>query len=571
MTDSNPTQNDNSPDLRSAGITTESNRQSRNPIGPFVRRGSYWLKLVLQPIVAVTCVIAFAFAFGYTQRHFGWFNNARTSIVSERAEEDSLFACSMLCVFVKAPGRCPVCGMELQQIEVSGDGKDVFGVTIEPAARRLANIETVTALNMPVTDELEVLGRISYDETAEATISAYVDGRIEDLRVDYTGAQVEQGQVLAVLYSPDLYSDQVGLLTGKKAIRENRVSSGRVRQSNQRIYESARRRLIEFGIPAAEVDAIEKRNRPDSQIRIVAPVSGTVVAKLVEEGNYIKQGMPLLKIADLSKVWLKLKVFPEDTTRLKIGQSVTILMQSQPGREFVGQISFIQPAIDEQTQTVTVRVVVPNEAGLIKVGDFAKARIQKSISSEDQLVVVPRESVLINGSDSVAYVETEPGRFEFRKVEVAEIMGDKISITSGILPGEQVVASGVFMLDSTFNIQGKVSLIDPNRASRKLESQVAKKPAKATTSIEEAQEIEEALSGLGAEDRRLAESQLICPVTEVRLGSHGMGEPISVVVNGTPVMICCEGCRSHLLEEPEKYFAILQEYRRAKSDDSEQR
>ena len=111
---------------------------------------------------------------------------------------------------------------------------------------------------------------------------------------------------------------------------------------------------------------------------------------------------------------------------------------------------------------------------MIKIGDLGKAKIRSAQAEDRSLVVVPRESVLVNGTDSVAYVETEPGRFEFRQVKVAEVLGDKISISDGIRPGEQVVASGTFMLDSTFNIQGKVSLIDPSRAAPLNLSQLAK-------------------------------------------------------------------------------------------------
>ena len=523
---------------------------------------SYWFKLIMQPLLAAVFVIGMAYLFGYAQRNFDWFQNAATSAGDVEAEEDTLYACSMLCVFVKAPGRCPVCGMELQKIDVPGDPKDIFGVTIDPTARRLANIETVAALNMPIANEIEVLGKVAYDETTEATISSYVDGRVEDLLVDYTGANVNKGEQLALIYSPDLYSDQVGFLSAKKAMQETRSNNERVKNSNQRMYESARRRLIEFGLPESEIDAIEQRNKPDSRVRIFSPMSGTVVEKLIDEGKYVKTGMPILKIADLTQVWLMLELFPKDTSGLKIGQSVTVSMQSQPGRKFEGQISFIDPMVDDSTQTVDVRVVIANEAGLIKIGDFGKARIKKSLDDNQQRVVVPRDAVLMNGDDSVAYVETEPGRFEFRKVEVAEIMGDRVALSSGIEAGEQVAASGVFMLDSTFNIQGKVSLIDPNRAAVKNESQLAGNEA-------EAKEIKESFSGLSPEDRNLAEEQVICPVTEVKLGTMGMGTPIRVELNERDIMICCEGCRKSLVNDPEKYYEILDNYHQGKTEKSQ--
>lgn len=525
-----------------------------------IRVTAYWFNLVAQPILAIAAIVGLVFLFGYAQKHYDWFNNAKSSATNEEVEEDSLFACSMLCVFVKAPGRCPVCGMELQEIESQGDPKDLFGVTIDPTARRLANIRTVAALNMPVASETEVLGRIEYDETTEATVSAYIDGRIEDLMVDFTGATIREGEELAVIYSPDLYADQVGLLQAKQSA--SKVStSDRVNQSNQRLYQSARRRLIELGLSEMQVDSLEASGQPDSRITIYAPASGTVVEKMIDEGKYVKTGMPILKIADLSKVWLMLEMYPADTTNLELGQSVSVSIQSQVGKTFAGTVSFIDPMVDSNTQTVKVRVVIPNDAGLIRIGDFGKATIQSSRGNAEQLVIVPREAVLMNGANSVAYVETEPGRFEFRKVEIAEVMKDKVSVSSGIEPGELVVASGVFMLDSTFNIQGKVSLIDPNRAEAKNELQLAKDAA-------DAREIEESFAPLSAEDRKLAEEQVICPVTEVRLGTTGMGTPINVDVDGTPVMICCEGCRKPLLKDPQKHFEILEKYHSSKSADS---
>ena len=532
--------------------SSPSNANKLNWINGVVRFTAYWFKLIAQPALAIVFVLGMAWLFGYAQRNFNWFNDAATSVADTEAKEDTLYACSMLCVFVKAPGRCAVCGMELQEIEVKGDPKDIFGVTIDPTARRLANIKTVAALNVPVSKEIEVLGKIAYDETSEATISAYVDGRIVDLLVDFTGAQVKKGEPLTVLYSPDLYADQVGLLNAKKLLDENSSSNERTIGSNQRLYDSARRRLIEFGLPAAQVDEIEKQGEPDSRIRIVAPMSGTVVEKLVKEGDYIKTGMPIMKLADLSTVWLMLEMFPEDTCNLQLGQKVTISIQSQVRQKFEGTISFVDPMVNEKTNTVNVRVEIPNEAGLIKIGDFGRAKIKTNHPADQEVVVVPREAVLINGSDSVAYVETEPGRFEFRKVEIAEIMGDKISLSAGIKPGELVAASGVFMLDSTFNIQGKVSLIDPNRAARKNQAELAEG--------EEAREIEEAFSKLNAEDRKLAEEQVICPVMEVKLGSAGMGTPIRVELPDRDIMICCEGCRKKLVADPDKYYVILDDY-----------
>ena len=536
----------------------QSNKLVRHVEGRAFGILSYWFGLIVQPLLAVVFVGLLAWSFGYLQRNHGWLQDGATAVTNDESSGESQYACSMLCVFVGAPGRCPVCGMELQKIQPTGDPKDVYGVTIDSAARRLANIETVAALNMPVTQESEVLGRVEIDETGVTMVSAYVGGRVEDLLIDYTGAEVKRGDAVAILYSPDLYADQVALLQAREQASK-RTGNERVDRANKRLYESARRRLIEKGLPQSEVDAIESRGTAKSRIQISAPSSGTVVEKRIEEGKYIETGMPMLKLVDLSTVWLMLEMFPEDAVRLKLGQSVVVEIQSQRGRSFEGSVSFVEPSVESKSRTVSVRVAIPNDAGLIKIGDLGRARIRSDLQEGRQLVVVPRESILRSGSTSIAYVETEPGRFEFRRVTVEKVLGERVVIADGIMPGEQVVASGAFMLDSTFAMQGKVSLIDPNRSLPADQSALAKNDA-------EAREIEKSFAGLSDADRMLAQSQVICPVTEVKLGTMGMGTPIRVDVRGTPVMICCEGCRRSLLEDPDSHFETLDQFKTARKD-----
>lgn len=535
----------------------DSQSTNREPAGRTRRTFSYiayWFNLVVQPLLAIVFIIGLVWLFGFVQREYRWFNDAQPTAEVALNSQDASYACSMLCVFMKAPGRCPVCGMELQKIEASGDPKDFYGITIEPAARRLSNIETITAMTQPVDRELKVLGRITADETTEETVSAYFDGRIEKLHVNYTGASVKKGDALAVLFAPEIYTDQVGLLEAKKSAQQP-SNNQRVNQSNQRLYESAKRRLIEQGLTENQIALLESKGTVDSRIPIHAPSTGTVVKKLVKEGDYIKTGSPILKIADLSQVWLMLQMFPGDAAKLELGQEVSVKIQSVSGVSFEGRVAFIDPMVEQRTQTVNVRVQLPNDAGLIKIGDLGTATIRQVRNRDLRQVVVPRESVLTNGSHSVAYVETKPGRFEFRKVTVGEILGDQILVQEGIKAGEQVVASGAFMIDSTFNIQGKPSLIDPDRLRVQDQTRLANVEA-------EEKEIQLAFAKLSPEDRRLAEYQFVCPVTEVKLGTKGMGAPIRIQIDDREVMICCAGCESRLKKEPEKYLAWLDEFLR---------
>lgn len=563
---------------------------------------AYWLNLVGQPILVVVIIVGLVFALGQAQR-MGYFVDNAVSEVETEVKDNVEYFCPMLCVPpTNEPGRCPVCGMELKKREVSNDPQDRYAMTIDPVARRLSNISTVVAARVPLTKKIQTFGRIGYDETSEATISAYVDGRIERMFVDYTGAEVRQGQEMAILYSPELYSAQVELFESKNAMENSDPSLQRVFNANKRLYESARRRLIEFGLPETKVDEIEASGEANSRVEIVAPIEGTVTEKMAEQGQYVKTGTPLLTIADLSKVWLMLQMFPEDASLLHYGQNVSVSIQSQPGKTFQGRVAFVSPMIDSKSQTVPVRVVIPNDARLIRIGDYATAKVQVDVTANGQgidqiydpmlankwispnhpyivrdepgtcpecgtelvpastfgyvsfqpekqgVVVVPRTAVLMSGEHSVAYVETEDSRFEFRKVTLGPSDGEQVSILDGIKPGEIVVTNAAFMLDAAFNMSQKPSLIDPNRGAPVVNDAQDSTP-------EQLAEIEKALSELSAEDRALAELQKICPVTEFALGS--MGPPIKVSLENRDVFICCEGCRERLVQDPDKYFAIL--------------
>jgi Cu(I)/Ag(I) efflux system membrane fusion protein len=280
-------------------------------------------------------------------------------------------------------------------------------------------------------------------------------------------------------------------------------------------------------------------------------------------------------------------------------------VQSLPGRNFEGRVAFIDPVVDPTTRTVGVRVVAENKHGLLRIGDYAKARIDVELTKDDrahpliydpelagkwisprhphvvesapgacrecgiQLVpaaefgfaaeplqpdrfcVVPRDAVLMAAGNSVVYVETAPGRFEIRPVVLGSVVDDRAVVLEGLKEGEQVAASGNFLIDSQMQLAGNPSLIDPTKAQTKpsLPANLRGDTDSATAGIAAA------LAQLAEADRALAERQKNCPVADAPLGS--MGTPIKVIVEGRPVFICCDGCRTSLLAEPAKYLAKL--------------
>ncbi len=493
--------------------------------------------------------------------------------------------------------------MELVPATADSQDTNSSSITIDPAARRVANIRTAAVVAMPMARTIRAIGELDYDESTLKTIAAYVDGRLERLYADYTGVAVKKGDHLALVYSPRLYSSQVELLLAKRA-RENSRSSTlqRVVQSNYDLYASAKQRLVELGMTKAQIDQLERAGEADSRMHLCAPISGTVIEKAAVEGSYVKEGQAIYQLADLSTVWLMLELFPEDAATIRYGQKVEAEVQAMPGRKFVGRVAFIDPTVEPRTRTVGVRVVIDNKDGLLRVGDYAKATMNVPLTNDlAQLIydpeltnkwigprhphivsdspgtcplcgvdlmpakhfgytddpsestsslLVPRDAVLMAGVNSVVYVEVEPGRFEIRRVVLGPECDDQVVIRSGVDEGENVATRGNFLIDSQMQLAGNPSLIDPTKTQLGL--------ANLTRTDDESVEdpkILAALADLARTDRQIVDRQRFCPVTDSLLGS--MGPPIKVDVSGTPVFICCEGCRDRLLKAPKEYLAKL--------------
>ncbi|MBM4090667.1 MAG: HlyD family efflux transporter periplasmic adaptor subunit [Planctomycetes bacterium] len=581
---------------RSTNITAPQEPGERAPRERIDSR-RWRIRLFVQPLLFLGCGVLLILALGVAQRT-GWIAAGGSSGQPAGSASNAAvsYICPMMCTPPQTePGRCPVCAMELVPTTSGGGQSDGRSIQIDPASRRVANIQTVAVASAPMSRAIRAIGELSFDEGTLRTIAAYVDGRLERLYADYTGVDVKQGDNLALVYSPRLYSSQVELLLARKTRNEQRGTTvAGLAQSSSELYASAKQRLIELGMTPPQLEQLELEGEANSRLHLIAPSSGTVIEKLAVEGDYVREGEPIYRLADLSNVWLMLRLFPEDAASIRYGQKVEAEVQSLRGRTFVGRVAFVDPNVDSKTRTVGVRVVISNTDGLLRVGDYAKATIEVPLADSprtlvydpelankwisprhphvitdspgdcpvcgvelvpasqfgftdqpspgDAALVVPRNAVLMAGQHSVVYVETEPGRFEIRRVVLGPSSGDQVVVLSGVEEGDQVATNGNFLIDSQMQLAGNPSLIDPTRAEP---------PENAAPSAE----IMAALSALSPADRELAEKQGICPVADSPLGS--MGTPPKVDVNGTPVFICCEGCRASLLADPGKYLAKL--------------
>lgn len=579
------------------------------------RGGVTWPERFLRPLAAISVVIILLGGLGLAQR-LGWLSTVTSGPGADTGDNGaSKYICPMMCTPpLDEPGRCSVCGMELVSASAVGGDTDGRSIVVDAAARRIAGIETAEVDSVPLVRPLRAVGKLEYSQSGMKTLAAYVDGRIERLFADYTGVQVRRGDRLAVLYSPELYSAQTEYLSARER-EASREREGRERGAFPRgpadglrrsLSETARERLLELGMVPRQIDELDASGEARMRLDLFAEITGTVIEKRATEGAYVTTGQTIYRLADLTSVWLVLGLFPEDAAHIRYGQRVEARVQSLPGETFLGRVAFIDPAVDAQTRTVGVRVVIPNPAGRLRVGDFATATVEIPLDRDGQpareiydedlagkwvsprhphvtaddpgpcpvcgiemvpadalgfrpqpvdrgtTLGVPRRSVLRAGQTSIVYVETEPGRFEPRRVTLGPNVGDSVIVLRGLKPGDRVAIAGNFLIDSQMQLAGNPSLIDPDRiesADRSGRHRHAGVPP-----ISDPEHLRE-LESLDPEDRQRALAQRICPVTEKPLGS--MGVPPQVEVDGRRVFICCEGCRKRLLEDPEKYLPAL--------------
>ena len=384
------------------------------------------------------------------------------------AEDGTVWTCSMHPqIRASEPGQCPICGMDLIPATSGEDTPAPNEITLSERAKTLARIRTTRVeRHGRVGAERRLLGRVAYDETNLATVTAWIGGRIDNLRVEATGERVRRGQPIATLYSPEVYAAHQDLLQAKRQIDRLSQGSETARSAAQAAYRAARQRLALLGVPEAELERMERADSPWRQIAIRSPFSGTVTERLASEGQYVQTGTPLYRIADLSELWVQLDAYESDLPLLRVGQTVHLDVRALPGEDLTGEVSFIDPVVDPRTRTARVRVAIDNPDGRLRPGMFAEAHVQDAEIEETEgempPLVIPDSAPLFTGRRSVVYVEkpnAEAPTYEARVVRLGPRMGDLYPVVAGLLEGERVVTHGAFTLDADLQIRGGISMM----------------------------------------------------------------------------------------------------------------
>lgn len=379
-------------------------------------------------------------------------------------DETQHWTCSMHPqIRMEHAGQCPICGMDLIPTQ-SPEATAVPGpetVILSPRAAALAQIRTTAVERTRPQTEVRLLGRVDYDETRLRMVTPWTDGRIDRLRVRVTGTSVRKGQVIADLYSPELYAAMRDLIVAGK--QSKRLSAGMHGSGALAVaaLESAREKLRLLGVSDKELETIEDSGKAPKRVSIRSPFSGTVLKRNVEEGDYVKSGTALYHIADLSKVWVQIDAYESDLPLLARGNEVSIEIDALPGETLTGEVSFIDPIVDKRTRTTRVRVEVPNPTGALRPGMFAEAVVRAGARDQGSQLVLPRSAVLFTGRRSVVYVAVpdQPGAYALREVRLGSRSGPVYTVLSGVSEGEEVVTHGAFTLDADLQLRGGASMM----------------------------------------------------------------------------------------------------------------
>ncbi|MEN8138158.1 MAG: efflux RND transporter periplasmic adaptor subunit [Bacteroidota bacterium] len=371
--------------------------------------------------------------------------------------EETVYTCSMHPqIKQNKPGLCPICAMDLVPVETGnsdGEHVDPNEIQMTESALALASVQTVIVKKGIPEKKIQLLGKVKADERKISELTARFGGRIEKLFINYTGQQVQKGQKLATIYSPELITAQKELLEAIK-----------YKNSNPSFYKAVRSKLKLWNLSEKQINAIENSGKPKTYFNIRSPITGTVTKRHVAIGNYVKEGSALFEVIDLSKVWVMFDAYESDLSWIKNGDKIDFTIQSVPGEIYTGKVTHIDPFIDAQTRVAQVRVELNNPQQQLKPGMFTSGILISNTAENTNELLIPKSSILWTGKRAVVYVkipERKTASFIYREIVLGPEAGNLYVVRDGLSEGEEIAVNGVFKIDAAAQLAGKSSMMNP--------------------------------------------------------------------------------------------------------------
>ena len=331
--------------------------------------------------------------------------------------------------------------------DVDAAGAPAGTVTIDPVTVQSIGVRTAVAERRTMSRVINTVGRVDYDETLLYRMHPKTEGWIEELRVDTTGAPVRHDDILLSIYSPQLVSTQQEYVLALNNLETLQASPfEEVRTGAAELVDNALERLRLMDVAEHQIEELRRTRQVQKELHIHAPAAGIVVNIGVREGQYVTPRNELYAIADLRKVWVLVDIYEEELPWVRVGDEAEMTIMAAPGEGFTGRLTYIYPYAESATRTVKARLEFENPELLLKPNMFADVTVQASARRE--AVAVPAEAIVRSGLREQVFVVRGPGKFEPREVTVGVSSEGWMEIRDGIAPGERVVVSAQFLIDS---------------------------------------------------------------------------------------------------------------------------
>lgn len=372
---------------------------------------------------------------------------------SQGEEEHTAWTCSMH-PQIQQPdfGKCPLCGMDLIPLADDSEEDSPFEIKMSKTAMQLANVQTSFVQRKKAEKETLLHGKIKVAENQKYAQTSHVSGRVERLMIGFTGDKIQQGDVLAWVYSPEL-------LTAQKEL----IEAWKTRDNMPQLYRAARVKLQGWKLSEKQIDQIVEKGSTQELLPIYADVSGTILRKNIALGDYLQKGQTLFEVADLSSVWASFDIYESDLSWITAGDMVHFQVKSLPEQEFSGEVSFIDPVINPKTRAAAARVSLSNADESLRPEQLITGRVHSRLRTEEEALVVPKSAVMWTGKRSIVYSKKQDNSgvyFVMKNVLLGASLGREYIILEGLEEGEEIATNGTFSIDAAAQLVGKASMMN---------------------------------------------------------------------------------------------------------------
>lgn len=372
-----------------------------------------------------------------------------TPATSEKAADEPLYWVAPMDPNYRRdqPGKSPM-GMDLVPVFANkgenGNNDDAPGtVKISPAVENNLGVRSADVRFDNLVSRIHSVGTISPDEESQWQLNSRVSGWIEKLHIKAAGEPVKKGQPLFTLYSPELVKAQDELISAL------RLANG------QSMAAAAKRRLKALGMNDAQIQKVARQRQSMQQVTFYARQEGYLSQLNIREGAYISPATTLLEVVSLDSVWLMAELFESQAGLVQVGDSARITLDAYPDQQWQGEVDFIYPELNGESRTLVVRLKIPNPGQTLRPNMFARVEMQSV--AEAPTLLIPREALIRSGTLDRVVVALDEGRFRSVKVDAGRENGDQVEILDGLLPGQKVVTSAQFLLDSESSLTADLS------------------------------------------------------------------------------------------------------------------